>query len=85
MVGPAGRHQHRLGPHQPEAAGAHVDHQHAGQPFFAIDDDHRDGAGALKLFDRAAQNLSISLLMISMPVRSPLCTVRSAVCPAKAF
>ena len=23
--------------------------------------------------------------MISMPVRSPLCTVRSAVCPAKAF
>ncbi len=32
-----------------------------------------------------AQTCSASRLMISMPVRSPLCTVRSKVCPAKAF
>ena len=51
------RHQHRLGPHQPEAAGAHVDHQKTGQPFAICGRDHRDGAVFLKLFDRAAQNL----------------------------
>ena len=32
-----------------------------------------------------ASTFSIRRLMISMPVRSPLWTVRSAVCPAKAF
>jgi hypothetical protein len=32
-----------------------------------------------------AQTCSARRLMISMPVRSPLCTVRSKVCPAKAF
>ncbi len=31
------------------------------------------------------QTCSARRLMISMPVRSPLCTVRSKVCPAKAF
>ena len=29
----AGRHQHGLGPHHAEIAGAHVDHQHARQSF----------------------------------------------------
>ena len=29
----AGRHQHGLGPHHAEIAGAHVDHQHARQPL----------------------------------------------------
>ena len=32
-----------------------------------------------------AHTCSARRLMISMPVRSPLCTVRSKVCPAKAF
>ena len=40
-------------------------------------------SSSLRVF--AAQTFSISRLMISIPVRSALCAVRSKLCPAKAF
>jgi hypothetical protein len=80
-----GRHQHRLGADQPENAAAHVDHQHARQPVALAPRDHGDGAVFLQLFNLAGEHLFHQPVDDLDPVRSPLCTVRSAVWPAKAF
>ena len=79
-----GGHENRFRPNQPEDAAAHAD-QHTGKPVALPAGDEGDGAVFLQPFDRAATTCSMSRLMISIPVRSPLWTVRSAVCPAKAF
>ncbi len=82
----AGGEQHRLRLGQNVLAGAHVDQQHARRARERRTS--RMNSSARCSSSRAmprAHTCSASRLMISMPVRSPLCTVRSNVCPANAF
>ena len=80
----AGRQQHGLRRDEAELAGADVDHQHAGERAVLAGMSATARCSSRRRIGRA-HTCSISRLMISMPVRSPLCTVRSKVWPAKAL